>query len=137
MDYGFYRRALLTDPACTQEAMALVNRYRYFIGQKEKVHPVRGDLRGSLGSILYRQRVGAGYSLEALASLCGVSRDVMRKVERGWLVPAGEEGQAFLATIAVYCGFTPMEYYQLVDLAERELNPAPRFAERPSVMAYA
>ena len=134
MDYGFYRRALLTDPACTQEAMALVNRYRNYLGQKEKVRPVRADLHGSLGSVLYRQRVAAGYSLEALASLCGVSKEVLRKVECGWLVPAGEEGQAFLATISVYCGFTPMEFFHLVDLAERELNPFPRMAEARSIV---
>ena len=124
MNYTFYRRALFTDPAASAEAMALVNRYRFFLGQRNRVHAATPVLYRSLGSTICRQRLAMGYTLGALASLCGVSRDVMKKVELGWLIPEGEEGADFLAAICVFCGFSVNQYYELLGMAERELYPA-------------
>ena len=120
-EYSFYRRALLTDPNASADAMALVNRYRYCLGQSGRVHPAAAVMCSSLGSTLYHQRVSTGYSLGTIATLCGVSRDVMKRIELGWLIPEGEEGADFLAAVAVYCGFTPAQYACLLQMAEREL----------------
>ena len=124
MDYAFYRRLLFSDPACSSEAMALVNRYRFSIHQFERVHPAPAQFCGTLGATLRRQRIATGYSVSALALLCGVSKDVLLRLELGWFVPCGAEGADFLATVAVFCGFTVPEYQTLLRMAEAELRPS-------------
>ena len=78
MNYAFYRRALFTDPDASSTALSIVNRYRLFIGQRNRVRAVQPVMHSSLGSTLFHQRSAMGYTLGALASLCGVSREVMK-----------------------------------------------------------
>ena len=135
MNYAFYRQALLTDPCVTAEAMAFVNRYRYSIGQPVRVCEAEAALWPSLGATIYHQRIRTGYSLGALATLCGVSRDVLKRIELGWLIPEGEEGADFLATICVFCGFSVAHYGALLQMAEEELHPARQPLFRPAAFA--